>query len=93
MIRRIILVLGLALLSYAACDRHANAAESLYCDRAALIRAEAEANAAGRVLLACFDPDTCRLARELVARAVAQAEAARMLCAAELDSANPFAQE
>lgn len=92
MIRRIMLVIGLALLSYAACDRHANAA-SLYCDRAALIHAEAEASSAERVQRACFAPDTCKLARELVKAAVEQAKAARMLCTQDVDNSSPFEQE
>lgn len=70
------------------------AADSLHCDRAALIRAETAASRAQHVQRACLDPDECRVARELVAASDAQVAAARALCNIKAPGpADPFETE
>jgi hypothetical protein len=90
-ITRIALTLAIAGSTYAACDRHASAAQSLACDVAALARAEAGAVTAERAAFETLDPAESRVARELVTAAVEQLRAYRALCSVPGEGqADPF---
>jgi predicted RNA-binding Zn-ribbon protein involved in translation (DUF1610 family) len=79
-IAKALLVLAVAGWTFVACDRHADAAQSLACDVAALARAEAGAVTAQRLAFETLDPAEGRVAREMVVAAVEQARTARALC-------------
>lgn len=98
---RLSLVLGIACTTWCALDRHARAAESVQCDRAALARAESNVLVAQSRRALAWGPGMSSAAvmhatSDLLEAALVELDAARVLCSpseremAAAAAANPF---